>query len=129
MPAGRAGSDARRRGRERAPGGSAHEPRASRAARRSRSGTLADRLAPASGLGAVQRVWEQAVGPALAAQAKPTGEAQGVVTVTCSSAVWAQELDLMGPALVERLNAALGAPAVRSLRCQTVPARGWRKEG
>ena len=49
--------------------------------------------------------------------------------MTCSSAVWAQELDLMGPELVERLNDALGVPAVRSLRCQTVPARGWRKEG
>ena len=47
----------------------------------------------------------------------------------CSSAVWAQELDLMGPELVGRLNDALGVAAVRSLRCQTVPARGWRKEG
>lgn len=90
---------------------------------------LADRLAPASGLAAVQRVWDDAVGTALAAQATPTGEAQGVLTVTCSSAVWAQELDLMGPDLVGRLNDALGVPAVRSLRCQTVPARGWRKEG
>jgi predicted nucleic acid-binding Zn ribbon protein len=89
---------------------------------------LADRLAPASGLAAVQRVWQEAVGPALAAQARPTGEAQGVVTVTCSSAAWAHELDLMGPALIERLNGALGGSAVRSLRCQTVPARGWRTE-
>ena len=89
---------------------------------------LAERLAPASGLAAVQRVWESAVGPALAAQARPTGEGQGVLTVTCSSAVWAQELDLMGQAVIERLNAALGGPAVRSLRCQTVPARGWRTE-
>jgi predicted nucleic acid-binding Zn ribbon protein len=89
---------------------------------------LAERIAPAGGLAAVQRVWDDAVGPALASQAKPTGEAQGVVTVTCASAVWAHELDLMGPALVERLNAALGGEAVRSLRCQTVPARGWRTD-
>lgn len=90
--------------------------------------SLADRLAPATGLAAVQRVWADAVGASLAAQARPTGEAQGVVTVTCGSAAWAQELDLMGPAIVERLNAALGAEVVRSLRCQTVPARGWRTE-
>jgi predicted nucleic acid-binding Zn ribbon protein len=48
-----------------------------------------------------------------------------VLTVTCASAVWAQELDLMGPELVERINAALGTDAVRSLRCSSAPARGW----
>ena len=30
----------------------------------------------------------------------------------------------MGPELTERLNAALGADAVRSLRCSAAPARG-----
>jgi predicted nucleic acid-binding Zn ribbon protein len=44
--------------------------------------------------------------------------------VTCASAVWAQELDLMGPELVARLNAELGAELVRSLRCSCAPARG-----
>ncbi len=90
---------------------------------------LTERVAPATGLAAVQRVWDDAVGAALATQARPTGEAQGVVTVTCSSAAWAQELDLMAPTVTARLNAALGAELVRSLRCQTVPARGWRQTG
>jgi predicted nucleic acid-binding Zn ribbon protein len=49
--------------------------------------------------------------------------------VACDAAVWAHELDLMGPELVERLNAALGAPRVRALRCQAAPARGWAHEG
>ncbi len=88
---------------------------------------LAERVAPATGLAAVQRVWDDAVGATLATHARPTGEAQGVVTVTCSSAAWAQELDLMAPTVTARLNAALGAETVRSLRCQTVPARGWRQ--
>jgi hypothetical protein len=42
-----------------------------------------------------------------------------VLTVACSAAVWAQELDLMAPLLLERLNAALGAERVRRLRCVT----------
>jgi predicted nucleic acid-binding Zn ribbon protein len=86
---------------------------------------LADRLAPQTTLAEVQRVWPEAVGEVVAAQAEPTRERDGVLTVTCASSVWAQELDLMGPQLVERINAALGAEAVRSLRCSAAPARGW----
>jgi predicted nucleic acid-binding Zn ribbon protein len=98
-----------------------HEPRPlSRAI-----AALADRLAPLTTLAEVQRVWPAAVGEAIAGQAEPTRERDGVLTVTCSSAVWAQELDLMGPELVARLNAALGAETVRALRCSAAPARGW----
>ena len=86
---------------------------------------LADRLAPQTTLAAVQRVWPDAVGEVIAAQAEPTGERGGVLTVTCSSAVWAQELDLMGPDLVGRINAALGGESVVSLRCSAAPAKGW----
>ena len=88
---------------------------------------LADRLAPVSTLGAVQRVWPEAVGEAFAPHARPTAEAGGTLTVTCSSAVWAQELDLMATPLVERLNAALGDDLIRSLRCQSVPAKSWSR--
>jgi predicted nucleic acid-binding Zn ribbon protein len=86
---------------------------------------LADRLAPLTLLAEVQRVWAAAVGEAIAAQAEPTGERDGVLVVTCASAVWAHELDLMGPELVARLNALLEGGQVRSLRCQAVAARGW----
>jgi predicted nucleic acid-binding Zn ribbon protein len=88
---------------------------------------LADRLAPLTLLAEVQRVWPQAVGDVVAARAEPTGERAGVLVVTCSSAVWAQELDLMGPDLVQRLNGLLGGGAVRALRCQAIAARGWRE--
>jgi predicted nucleic acid-binding Zn ribbon protein len=57
-----------------------------------------------------------------------TPEREGVLVVSCEAAVWAQELDLMGPELVSRINGALGAEAVRSLRCQAAPARGWGHE-
>ena len=86
---------------------------------------LTARLQPHTLLAEVQRVWPDAVGGVIAAQAEPTGEREGVLTVTCSSAVWAQELDLMGPELVGRINAALGAESVRSLRCSARPAKGW----
>ena len=87
---------------------------------------LADRLAPQTTLADVQRVWVDAVGEVVAAQAEPTTEREGVLGVTCSSAVWAQELDLMRPDLVARINAALGAETVRSLRCSAAPAKRAR---
>ena len=86
---------------------------------------LAERLAPQTLLAEAQRVWPAAAGEVVAAQAQPTGERDGVLVVTCSSAVWAQELDLMAPELIPRLNALLRGGSVRSLRCQAVPARGW----
>jgi len=76
-------------------------------------------LEPATILAQAQRLWPEVVGPAIAAEAHPASERGGVLTVACSSAVWASELDLMGPALVERLNEALGTSAVVRLRCVT----------
>jgi predicted nucleic acid-binding Zn ribbon protein len=80
---------------------------------------LAAELAPATTLARVQGVWEQAAGPAIAAAAHPTAAHDGVLTVTCDAAVWAQELDLMATDLIERINATLGEEAVRRLRCRT----------
>ena len=90
---------------------------------------LADRLAPLTTLAEVQRVWPGAVGEVIAEHAEPTGERDGVLVITCAAAVWAQELDLMALDLGERINAALGREAVRSLRCQTAPAKGWGRDG
>jgi len=93
-------------------------------------GALAERLAPATPLAEVQRAWSAAVGPTIAAQAEPTAERDGMLTVTCASSVWAQELDLMSGELVGRINAAVGADVVRGLKCQAVAPRGWtRPEG
>ena len=76
-------------------------------------------LAPATTLARVQEIWDSTAGPAIATAARPTAERDGVLTVTCAAAVWAQELDLMAGELIPRLNAALGAEAVRELRCRT----------
>jgi predicted nucleic acid-binding Zn ribbon protein len=86
---------------------------------------LADRLAPRTTLADVQRVWPAAVGPVIAREATPTAERDGTLTVACRSSVWAQELDLMGPELVGRLNDALGAQRISALRCVASPPRSW----
>ncbi len=88
--------------------------------------SLSDDLAPDTILAEVQRAWAGAVGDVIAAEATPTGERGGVVTVSCSAAVWAQELDLMGATIVERLNARLRRGRVERLRCVAVPASGRR---
>lgn len=79
-------------------------------------------LAPATLLAEVQRAWPAAAGAAFAGASEPVSERDGVVTVACVSAVWAQELDLLSERVIERLNDALGRPAVRKLRAQARPA-------
>jgi predicted nucleic acid-binding Zn ribbon protein len=84
-------------------------------------GALADDLAPQTLLADVQRTWAATVGPSIAAQAQPTAERGGVVTVSCAASVWAQELDLMAPQIIDRLNEALPAGrGVSRLRCVAV---------
>ena len=78
-------------------------------------------LAPETLLAGVQLVWREAVGDAIAAQATPTSERGGVLTVSCSASVWAQELDLMSGRLVERLNERLGERRITRLRCVATP--------
>jgi predicted nucleic acid-binding Zn ribbon protein len=76
-------------------------------------------LAPATTLARVHQVWERVLGPAIAGSTRPSAERDGVLTVICESAVWAQELDLMGSELVARLNAELGDGTLRQLRCRS----------
>jgi predicted nucleic acid-binding Zn ribbon protein len=80
-----------------------------------------DELAPQTVLAEVQRVWTDAVGDAIAGDAQPTAERGGTLTVSCSAAVWAQELDLMAPAILDRLNQRLGTGRIERLRCVTLP--------
>src|SRR5712691_7130755 len=62
---------------------------------------------PATLLAAVQRAWPGAVGEAIAREANPVGERDGVVTVACRSATWAQELDLLADQILARLSSEL----------------------
>jgi predicted nucleic acid-binding Zn ribbon protein len=80
---------------------------------------LTSDLVPRSTLARVQVCWAAAVGEAIAAATRPIAEREGVLTVHCATSVWAQELDLMAPELLSRLNAALGDPPLHKLRCRT----------
>jgi predicted nucleic acid-binding Zn ribbon protein len=70
-------------------------------------GDALERAEPATLLAAVQSVWADAVGEAIAREATPVTERSGVVTVACNSAAWAQELDLLGGQMLEKVRSEL----------------------
>lgn len=81
--------------------------------------SFATALTPASTLARVQACWETSVGAVIATAAHPVAERDGVLTVRCDAAVWSQELDLMAPELLGRLNDALGSELLHKLRCRS----------
>jgi predicted nucleic acid-binding Zn ribbon protein len=81
-----------------------------------------DLAAPKTGLASVQAAWSDAVGEGIAEVAQPVSERAGTVTVDCSNAMWAQELDLMQEQLLGRLREALGEGAPEALKFRV--ARG-----
>jgi predicted nucleic acid-binding Zn ribbon protein len=85
------------------------------------------RLDPATTLGLVQRCWEQAVGERVAASAQPVAERGGELQIACEDAVWAAELELIGPSLVDALNAAIGRPALTRVRVRANAATRLKK--
>ncbi len=83
-------------------------------------GGALDRLvaerAPRTLLAEVQALWPQACGAAIAANAEPVAERDGVVTIACSSGAWAQELELMGDELLRRVGEPIEGEGLRRLR-------------
>jgi len=79
-----------------------------------------ERLEPATELARTQRAWPS-VTRALPAAAggSPTALRDGVLSITCTSSVWAQELQWMGDELIACLNGVLGEEAVRELRLRS----------
>jgi predicted nucleic acid-binding Zn ribbon protein len=77
---------------------------------------VAHDVAPDTLLARVQAAWGEVAGPGLAAAAVPVSERDGVVTVTCESGVWAQELELLAPELIAALERVLGGASVTKLR-------------
>ena len=73
-------------------------------------------VAPATLLARVQGAWGEVAGPRLAAATAPVAEREGVVTVACESAVWAHELELLAPDLLDGLEAVLGDRSAARLR-------------
>jgi predicted nucleic acid-binding Zn ribbon protein len=82
---------------------------------------LSEAWAPDTLLSEIQRWWPEVVGSGIAAEATPTSERGGILTINCSGAVWAHELDLMGPTILDHLNARLQRGHVTRLRCLATP--------
>ncbi len=77
---------------------------------------VAAQRAPQTLLAEVQAAWPAACGPAIAAKAEPVAERDGLVTIACAGGAWAQELEMMGDALLPRIAAGVGEGRVRRLR-------------
>lgn len=73
-------------------------------------------IAPQTPLADVQAAWPQAVGPQIAAVTRVTEEHDGTVMIECESSVWAQELEMMGPQLLDKLTSKMSGPAPDLLR-------------
>ncbi|GFE57784.1 DciA family protein [Geobacter sp. AOG1] len=65
--------------------------------------------------GKIWLVWEEVVGPTIAAQARPTGFRDGVLTVTVASSPWMQQLTFLKRDITARLNARLGCDLVTDI--------------
>lgn len=72
--------------------------------------------APQTLLAEVQTAWAGACGAAIASHSEPVSERRGQVTIACESGAWAQELELMGGALLERLEQVVGENRIERLR-------------
>ena len=66
---------------------------------------------------ALLAAWERAVGEEIAARAEPFGFSRGVLTVKVGSAAWQQELTLLAPKLIAKLNHEVGKNIVKQIRC------------
>ncbi|WCB91334.1 hypothetical protein DSM104299_00004 [Baekduia alba] len=86
---------------------------------------LTEQLAPRTTLADAQRAWPAAAGAMMAKYAMPTAERGGTLTITCRSSTWAQELDLMAPELVAKLNGLIGEGRITALRCVATQSRSW----
>ena len=74
------------------------------------------RSAPRTPLAAVQTVWSELVGAAIAEAAEPVSERDGMLTIRCHSATWAEELRFMEGDLLKRLEERLGDGSPTSLK-------------
>jgi predicted nucleic acid-binding Zn ribbon protein len=78
---------------------------------------LQQRVAPQTVLAEVQRLWPELVGVLIAGEARPVSERAGTLTVSCSAAVWAAELDSDSVMILERINERLQDGQLTRLRC------------
>jgi len=60
-------------------------------------------------------LWDGVVGPAISRNARPSWIREGRLRVRVSGPIWLQELEFAGETIRERLNQALGRPAVKKI--------------
>jgi hypothetical protein len=61
------------------------------------------------------QVWEKVVGPQIAARARPARMRDDILEIRVDHPVWMQQLQLMKPKIIARLNAAIGEPLIKDL--------------
>lgn len=61
------------------------------------------------------QVWDEVVGPQIAARARPSRIRDGVLEVRVDQPVWMQQLQLMKPAILTRLRNHLGGSAITDI--------------
>jgi hypothetical protein len=59
--------------------------------------------------------WERAVGPGIARHAQPRSVQRGKLAVVVDSPAWMQQLSLLSPEIMEKLNRELGRVVVRAI--------------
>ncbi len=84
-------------------------------------GTTLGKLLKARGLeGRIQEYrivdqWNRAVGPAIARHAQPQALRGAKLSLVVDSPAWMQQLSLLKPEIIEKINEALGREAVRDI--------------
>jgi hypothetical protein len=96
-------------------------PSRPRMPRASRAGSILQQLLNAQGMEQKFReyraweVWEKVVGPQIAGHARPLRLREGVLEVRVDQPIWMQQLRLMAPEILQKLNRALGEELIREL--------------
>jgi len=97
------------------------KPRRPKMCQAARAGDLVDKLL--KGLGLDERlqqyraliVWQEVVGPQIAARTRPIRVREGVLEVNVDQPTWMQQLQLMKPKILAQLNAELGKASIKDL--------------
>jgi hypothetical protein len=80
-------------------------------------GTLgAAGLEPTSDVWQLGEIWSAALGAQIASRATPVRLARGELLIAVAEAVWRQELQLLAPQIMAKLNQALGREVVQRVR-------------
>jgi hypothetical protein len=72
--------------------------------------------------GRLFRVWDEIVGPEVAARSQPVSLRSGVLRIQTDSPAWAAEVRYLAPELLRRANAALGRELARELEVSLKPS-------